>query len=95
MEKRGKFDYVLLETRFVFLYSIFGNMIIPCLSHVSDSIILLSGLADPGPIASIFWMDDELGSDIYLDGIVTLVDAKYISEVNIWQLTLCSIRGID
>jgi hypothetical protein len=26
---------------------------------------------------------------------VTLVDAKYISEVNIWQLTLCSIRGID
>jgi G3E family GTPase len=57
-------------------------MIIPCLFHVSDSIILLSGLADPGPIASIFWMDDELGSDIYLDGIVTLVDAKYISEVN-------------
>ncbi|GAB5585462.1 hypothetical protein Unana1_00362 [Umbelopsis nana] len=53
MDKRGKFDYVLLET---------------------------SGLADPGPIASIFWMDDELGSDIYLDGIVTLVDAKYISE---------------
>ncbi|CAO3667945.1 unnamed protein product [Umbelopsis ramanniana] len=53
MEKRGKFDYVLLET---------------------------SGLADPGPIASIFWMDDDLGSEIYLDGIVTLVDAKYISQ---------------
>ena len=29
-----------------------------------------------GPIASMFWLDDELGSDIYLDGIVTLVDAK-------------------
>ena len=31
MEKKGKFDYILLET---------------------------TGLADPGPVASIFWMDD-------------------------------------
>ncbi|XP_033636780.1 COBW domain-containing protein 1-like [Asterias rubens] len=50
MMKRGKFDYILLET---------------------------TGLADPGPIASIFWLDDELGSDIYLDGIVVVVDSKY------------------
>lgn len=50
MNKKGKFDYILLET---------------------------TGLADPGPIASLFWLDDELGSDIYLDGIVTVVDAKY------------------
>ena len=28
-------------------------------------------------MASIFWLDEELGSDIYLDGIVTVVDAKY------------------
>ncbi|XP_072023882.1 zinc-regulated GTPase metalloprotein activator 1-like [Amphiura filiformis] len=43
-----------------------------------DYILLeTTGLADPGPIASIFWLDDELGSDIYLDGIVTVVDAKY------------------
>ena len=27
--------------------------------------------------ASIFWLDEELGSDIYLDGIVTVTDAKY------------------
>lgn len=50
LEKRGKFDYILLET---------------------------TGLADPGPIASMFWLDDELQSDIYLDGIVTLVDARF------------------
>lgn len=25
----------------------------------------------------MFWMDEELGSDIYLDGIITLVDAKF------------------
>ena len=39
--------------------------------------VIILGLADPGPIASIFWLDEELGSDIYLDGIVTVVDAKY------------------
>jgi G3E family GTPase len=42
----------------------------------------ISGLADPGPIASMFWLDDGLGSDIYLDGIVTLVDAKHIRQVS-------------
>ncbi|ORZ18932.1 CobW/HypB/UreG, nucleotide-binding domain-domain-containing protein [Absidia repens] len=46
-----------------------------------DYILLeTSGLADPGPIASMFWLDDGLGSDIYLDGIVTLVDAKNICQ---------------
>ncbi|KAK7539812.1 CobW/HypB/UreG, nucleotide-binding domain-containing protein [Phyllosticta citribraziliensis] len=51
MERRGAFDYVLLET---------------------------TGLADPGNIAPLFWVDEGLGSSIYLDGIVTLVDAKNI-----------------
>ena len=37
-----------------------------------------SGLADPGNLAPLFWVDDELGSSIYLDGVVTLVDAKNI-----------------
>lgn len=50
MQKKGKFDYILLET---------------------------TGLADPGAVASMFWVDAELGSDIYLDGIVTVIDAKY------------------
>ena len=51
MERRGAFDYILLET---------------------------SGLADPGNIAPLFWVDDGLGSSIYLDGIVTLIDVKNI-----------------
>ncbi|KAJ2905483.1 hypothetical protein MKZ38_005359 [Zalerion maritima] len=51
MEKKGNFDYILLET---------------------------TGLADPGNVAPLFWVDDGLGSSIYLDGIVTLVDAKNI-----------------
>ena len=51
MERRGTFDYILLET---------------------------TGLADPGNIAPLFWVDDGLGSTIYLDGIVTVVDAKNV-----------------
>jgi len=51
MEKKGVFDYILLET---------------------------TGLADPGNLAPLFWVDEGLGSTIYLDGIVTLVDAKNV-----------------
>ena len=42
-----------------------------------DYILLeTTGLADPGNLAPLFWVDDGLGSSIYLDGVVTLVDAK-------------------
>ena len=44
MKRKGKFDYILLET---------------------------TGLADPGPIAEIFWLDEGLGSEIMLDGMFT------------------------
>ncbi|KAF1960671.1 cobW-domain-containing protein [Byssothecium circinans] len=44
-----------------------------------DYILLeTTGLADPGNIAPLFWLDDGLGSSICLDGIVTLVDAKNV-----------------
>lgn len=34
-----------------------------------DYILLeTTGLADPGPIASMFWLDEGLGSDLMLDG---------------------------
>ncbi|XP_050524939.1 COBW domain-containing protein 1-like isoform X2 [Daktulosphaira vitifoliae] len=49
MLKRGKFDYILLET---------------------------TGIADPGPIAKLFWIDSELCSDVHLDGVVCIVDSK-------------------
>lgn len=44
-----------------------------------DYILLeTSGVADPGPIANMFWMDDGLAASIYLDGIVTVLDAGNI-----------------
>lgn len=48
-------------------------------SGLFDYILLeTTGLADPGNIAPMFWLDDGLGSTIFLDGIVTLVDAKNV-----------------
>ena len=43
-------------------------------------IIEASGMADPGPVASIFWLDEALNSRIQLDGIVTCVDAINIGD---------------
>ena len=39
-----------------------------------------TGLADPGPVAQTFFMDDEIDSAYSLDGIVTLVDAAHIEQ---------------
>ncbi len=39
-----------------------------------------TGLADPGPVAQTFFMDDEIRAEFSLDGIVTLVDAVHIEQ---------------
>eukprot|EP01116_Phalansterium_solitarium_P009254 TRINITY_DN23327_c0_g1_i1.p1 TRINITY_DN23327_c0_g1~~TRINITY_DN23327_c0_g1_i1.p1 ORF type:complete len:396 (-),score=95.20 TRINITY_DN23327_c0_g1_i1:140-1327(-) len=44
-------------------------------------LVELSGLADPGPIAGIFWVDDALESQFFLDAILTFVDARHILEL--------------
>lgn len=42
-----------------------------------DHILLeTTGLANPGPVASLLWLDDELESSVRLDSIITVVDAK-------------------
>ncbi|PVF93116.1 cobW-domain-containing protein [Serendipita vermifera] len=54
MEKKGAFDYILLET---------------------------TGLADPAPVAALFWQNEEyvtgLGNQIALDGVICLIDAVF------------------
>jgi len=40
-------------------------------------VIETTGLADPGPVAQTFFMDDEIAESFLLDAIVTLVDAKH------------------
>ena len=39
-----------------------------------------TGLADPGPVAQTFFMDDEIREEFTLDGIVTLIDAAHIDQ---------------
>ena len=41
-------------------------------------LIETTGMADPGPLASMFWLDDELESQMHLDAVITIVDAKNI-----------------
>ncbi len=42
-------------------------------------LIETTGLADPGPVAQTFFIDEELREDFRLDAIITLVDAAHIS----------------
>jgi G3E family GTPase len=42
-------------------------------------LIETTGLADPGPVAQTFFMDDELKAKTRIDGIITLVDAKHVA----------------
>ncbi len=61
LEKRGKFDYILIES---------------------------TGLASCGPIAQAFLIEDEISKSLFLDGIVTLVDAKHLNlneQEVIWE----------
>ena len=39
-----------------------------------------TGLADPGPVAQTFFMDDDIREEFTLDGIVTLIDAAHIDQ---------------
>lgn len=39
-----------------------------------------AGLANPGPVAAALWTDEELESGVCLDAIVTVVDARNISN---------------
>ena len=47
-----------------------------------DHILLeTTGLADPGPIVQALWADEQLEAGVYLDGVITVIDARH------WQLS--------
>ncbi len=48
---------------------------------VFDRVVIeTTGLADPGPVAQTFFMDDEVAESYLLDSILTLVDAKHAAN---------------
>jgi len=48
---------------------------------VFDRVVIeTTGLADPGPVAQTFFMDDEIAESYLLDSVLTLVDAKHAEQ---------------
>jgi G3E family GTPase len=43
-------------------------------------LIETTGLADPGPVVQTFFMDDDMKEQFFVNGVVTLVDAKHILQ---------------
>jgi G3E family GTPase len=46
-----------------------------------DAVLIeTTGLADPGPVAQTFFVDDEMREKLRLDAIVTVVDTKHVQQ---------------
>ncbi len=46
-----------------------------------DAIMIeTTGMADPGPVAQTFYVDDEMQKKLRLDAVVTIVDAKHVHQ---------------
>jgi G3E family GTPase len=79
MQRKGAFDHILLETTGL----ADPGKGIPNLEFASRRVIIL--IIYSGPIASLFWQNEEftagLGRDIHLDGVVCVVDAVFGKQV--------------
>lgn len=95
MQRKGAFDHILLETTGLAdpgVQTLVKRYIIPC----TYSPVL-------GPIASLFWQNEEfsagLGQYIHLDGVVCMVDAVFGRQVCTGSLqmqtllTICAANG--
>src|SRR5450755_3591015 len=59
-------------------------------------VIETTGLADPGPVAQTFFMDDEIAESYLLDSILTLVDAKHgDQQLDTRQEARCQVGFAD
>ena len=59
-------------------------------------VIETTGLADPGPVAQTFFMDDEIAESYLLDSILTLVDAKHAEgQLDTRQEARCQVGFAD
>ncbi|CAA2998242.1 Hypothetical predicted protein [Olea europaea subsp. europaea] len=54
-----------------------NDLLITLVAYRLDHILLeTTGLANPAPLASVLWLDDQLEAAVSLDSIITVVDAK-------------------
>ena len=80
LEKRDKFDHILVETTgaardSVTLTRSLAPLRVVVIRTWADG--RGAGLADPGPVAQALWADDALEPGAALDAIVTVVDAAH------------------
>ncbi|QLG70799.1 hypothetical protein HG535_0A07410 [Zygotorulaspora mrakii] len=54
------------------------NMIKRSPGKIDYILLETSGIADPAPIAKMFWQDEGLNSSVYIDGIITVLDSEHI-----------------
>ncbi|SCU77903.1 LANO_0A01574g1_1 [Lachancea nothofagi CBS 11611] len=54
------------------------SLISRCPGKIDYILLETSGIADPRPIAKMFWQDDGLYSNVYLDAIITVLDAENV-----------------
>jgi len=46
-----------------------------------DAILIeTTGMADPGPVAQTFYVDDEMQKKLHLDAVVTVVDSRHVTQ---------------
>ena len=55
-------------------------------------LIETTGVANPGPIINTFWMDDELGSNLKLDGVVAVIDCRNLGKYLRTDTTAADVR---
>ncbi len=48
--------------------------------HFDRVVIETTGLANPGPVAQTFFMDDDVATSYLLDGVITVVDASHAMQ---------------
>lgn len=76
MQRKGAFDYILLETT---------GLADPGEFNPPSGNVCIHLYVRLGPIASMFWQNEEfsqgLGRDIHLDGVVCVVDAVFGRQV--------------
>ncbi|OBA23738.1 cobW-domain-containing protein [Metschnikowia bicuspidata var. bicuspidata NRRL YB-4993] len=55
------------------------NLVQSSKDRIDHILLETTGVADPAPIAKMFWLDDALAASVYIDGVVTVVDLANIA----------------
>lgn len=64
-------------------------------NHFDYILLETTGVADPLPIAKMFWLDDELHSDLILDGLITVIDGYNGIKVKTTRKPCSSIIDLE